>query len=217
MVGGLRLVLGTGPLERAVPSADTLLTAFRQDSGYAYYRHQPVTPADRLFPEDLAVTLLVNSRAEKRAVQSLLTFGATLDLADLPDCSLESTTDEDLRRVAEVVGRVATWPGFAASLATKTLHKKRPRLIPILDNQAVFGAYLNPRWPVQRSRQDSVKSVPRIEQALRAIRHDLVRRENAALWDALQQLEPSLARIELFDAVWWMYFRQIEPVQQPGV
>ena len=41
---------------------------------------------------------------------------------------------------------MAQWPGFAASVATKVLHKKRPGLIPVLDNQA-FGAYMNPNWP----------------------------------------------------------------------
>jgi hypothetical protein len=36
---------------------------------------------------------------------------------------------------------MTSWPGFGASVATKTLHKKRPALIPVLDNMAIFGAY----------------------------------------------------------------------------
>jgi putative NADH-flavin reductase len=32
-------------------------------------------------------------------------------------------------------------------VATKVLHKKRPKLKPILDNEAIFGAYMNPKWP----------------------------------------------------------------------
>jgi hypothetical protein len=27
-----------------------------------------------------------------------------------------------------------------------------------------------------------------------------------------QQIEPERSRIEIFDMVWWMYFRRVEPV-----
>ena len=39
---------------------------------------------------------------------------------------------------------MTSWPWVGASLATKTLHKKRPALIPVLDNMAIFGAYDEP-------------------------------------------------------------------------
>ena len=42
--------------------------------------------------------------------------------------------------MAAVIAHIANWPGFGASLATKVLHKRFPALIPILDNQAIFGA-----------------------------------------------------------------------------
>jgi hypothetical protein len=44
--------------------------------------------------------------------------------------------------VAELIGVMMSWPGIGASVATKTLHKKRPALIPILDKMAIFGAYM---------------------------------------------------------------------------
>jgi formate dehydrogenase maturation protein FdhE len=49
--------------------------------------------------------------------------------------------------VASFIAAVTDWEGFAASVATKVLHKKRPKLIPILDNEAIFGAYMNLKWP----------------------------------------------------------------------
>jgi len=61
---------------------------------------------------------------------------------------------------------------------------------------------------------DTIKAVPRIREALDWIVEDLTRRENAAVWPRLEQLEPERSRIELFDMVWWMYFRQVEPVTQ---
>jgi hypothetical protein len=72
-------------------------------------------------------------------------------------------------------------PWVGASLATKTLHKKRPGLIPILDNQAIFGACMNPLWPQKRSLMDTIKAVPRIKEALDWIATDLARAENTAV------------------------------------
>jgi hypothetical protein len=135
-----------------------------------------------------------------------------LDLPALPDKPLEQTSEAERQAVAEVAGALAKWPGFAASVATKVLHKKRPRLIPILDNQAIFGAYMNPRWPEQRSSAESIYAVSRIREALDWIYVDLTRPENADTWPQLEELEPGRSRIELFDMVWWMEFRRIEPV-----
>ena len=110
----------------------------------------------------------------------------------------------------------SSWPWVGASLATKTLHKKRPGLIPILDNQAIFGAYMNPLWPEKRSLMETVKAVPRIKEALDWIAADITRSENASVWPQLHAIEPERSRIELFDMVWWMYFRQVEPVVVPA-
>jgi hypothetical protein len=101
---------------------------------------------------------------------------------------------------------MTSWPGVGASVSTKTLHKKRPELIPILDNMAIFGAYMNPLWPQQRAKEDTVKAVPRIKEALDWIAIDVTRSENETVWDRLQEIEPERSRIELFDMVWWMYF-----------
>jgi hypothetical protein len=208
------LVLGAGRIDRLIPAAESLLRGYKRDIGYEYLRYQPNTPIDRLLPEDLAITLLVNSRATYRAFQSLRMHGSSVDLHKLPDGPLETSSDIDVRIVAKVIAEIASWPGFAASLATKVLHKKRPDLIPILDNQAIFGAYMNPKWPTQVSSQDSVKAMGLIEQALRWIRHDLIRHENTHAWTALHELEPSNSRNEIFDSIWWMYFRNVEPVRR---
>ena len=75
---------------------------------------------------------------------------------------------------------------------------------------------MNPHWPKRRSSADTIKAVARIQEALDWIAHDLTRPENAAAWTALQAFEPDRTRIELFDMVWWMLFRHVEPVAAPG-
>jgi hypothetical protein len=214
----VELVYGAGRLDRCVRDAEEFLRAWREqefDRGQLYLEHKPVTPPDRLLVEDLAVTRLFNSRFAWRAASSVLRFGATVDLDSLPGKVLEDTTIEERQAVAHLIGSIARWPGFGASLATKTLHKKRPALIPVLDNQAIFGAYMNPHWPDKPSSTDTIKDVPRINEALGWIAHDLVRPENEPTWPHLQAIEPQRSRIELFDMIWWMHFRQIEPSGQP--
>lgn len=198
---------------RVVDQAAVLLDRFRrEDIGSGYYDYKPLTPLDQLVPEDLAVTLLVNSQAGWRAFQSLDARGHTVDLRVLPDCPLENTDASQRRIIAEMIAEVANWPGFAASVATKVLHKKRPRLIPILDNQAIFGAYLNPRWPSRLAASNSIKAKTTILRALDAIHADLTRSENAIAWVSLWRQEPTRSLIQVFDSVWWMYFRSIQPV-----
>ena len=101
-------------------------------------------------------------------------------------------------------------------MATKILHKKRPALIPILDNLAMFGAYMNLAWPEARSTAASVYAAAKIRKALDWITFDLTRSENAAVWPELEALEPSRSRIELFDMVWCMHFQKLEPVAAVG-
>ncbi len=213
------LVFGAGRLDRRVAGAEDLLREWRvkeKDWGQLYLEYKPVTPKDRVFVEDLAVTMLINSRVAARAATAVCLNGAALDLAKLPDKALERTTDAERQVVAGAIGTMVSWPWIGASVATKTLHKKRPELIPILDNQAIFGAYMNPLWPEKPSLSETIKTVPRIKEALDWIASDLTRPENASVWPELRAIEPQRSRIELFDMIWWMYFRQVEPVAQVG-
>jgi hypothetical protein len=211
----MELIYGAGRVDRRLEGVERLLREWRvkeADFGQLYLEHEPATPRDILLVEDLAATMLVNSRVAARAAAAVQREGATVDLASLPEKALEETTDSERSLVADVIGTMTSWPWVGASLATKTLHKKRPALIPILDNQAIFGAYMNPRWPEQRSLMDTIKSVRRIKEALDWIAEDITRVENASIWSQLQTLEPERSRIEIFDMIWWMYFRQVEPV-----
>jgi hypothetical protein len=209
----MQLILGAHKLDRVVADADQLLLTYRNDDGYPYMDYQPTSPRNDVVPEDLAVTLLVNSRATGKAFKSIQMHGPSVALANLPAKPLEASTQVERRAVAAIIAQVANWPGFAASLATKVLHKKCPGLIPILDNQAIFGAYMNRYWPEHKSSQDSVKSAYRIEEALDWITVDLLREENQATWPRLQSIEPRRTLIQLFDSVWWMHFRKLEPAR----
>ena len=214
------LIYGAGRLDRPVADVDDLLREWRVrevDWGQLYLEFQPATPPDVLLVEDLAATMLINSRVAGPAAAAVLRHGNSIDLGRWPDKPLEETTAAERRGLAELIGTMTSWPWGGASLAPKTLHKKRPHLIPVFDNQAIFGAYMNPRWPEQRSSQDTIKATTRIYEALEWIYYDLTRPENIEAWRALAELEPERTRIEIFDCAWWIYFRRLEPVGSPPV
>jgi hypothetical protein len=212
------LICGAARLDRRVPDVEDLLREWRvreADWGQLYLEHKPATSPDLLLVEDLAVTMLINSRVAGQAAAAIARRGVSLSLSSLPDKPLELTTTDERGRLAELIGTMTSWPWIGASLATKTLHKKRPHLIPVLDNQAIFGAYMNPRWPEQRSSMDTIKATARIREAVEWVTYDLVRPENIDTWSALAKMHPERSRIELFDCVWWIYFRRLEPVPSP--
>ena len=67
-------------------------------------------------------------------------------------------------------------------------------------------------WPKKKALADTIKAVPRIKEALDWITTDITRPENESVWKQLEEGEPERSRIELFDMVWWIYFRRVEPV-----
>ncbi len=208
----VQLVVGAGHLDRFISDAIALLERYRQDTGCYYLDYEPFTPRNIVLPEDLSVTLLVNSQAGWKAFRSLEQYGYTIKLDTLPQKPLEQTSKQERRQVSELIARMAQWSGFAASIATKVLHKKRPDLIPILDNQAIFGAYMNKNWPQKAAHDDSVKKEELIFLVLEWIAFDITRPENKSAWSLLQSIEPSRTLIQLFDSIWWMHFRQTQPV-----
>jgi len=210
------LLVGIGHVERQLENAIALLDAYTTDDGLRYLDYEQVSSPNVLVPDDLAVTILINSRVNSSAFKSVQDLGPSLPLALTPTTPLEDSTPALRQQIAELIAEMASWAGFASSVATKILHKKRPATIPILDNQAIFGAYMNPAWPQESSRQDSVYAVNRIREALDWLHTDLADQRNAATWAALHRRAPSRTRVELFDMVWWSYFRRVEPVRRTG-
>ncbi|MGH9089784.1 MAG: DUF6308 family protein [Acidimicrobiales bacterium] len=208
----MELLVGGGRIDRTLSDPDVLLDAYRTDDGLRYLGYRPIADPNVLVPDDLAVTILINSRVGPAAFKSIQDRGHELDLAQVPSTPLQESTPQVRDLVAQTIAAVTSWPGFAASVATKVLHKKRPVLIPILDNEAIFGAYMNPQWPEAKASQDSVYSFSRIREAVEWVYVDLTRSENTSAWDALTAKAPERSRIEIFDMIWWMHFRSLQPV-----
>jgi hypothetical protein len=59
-----------------------------------------------LVVEDLAVTMLINSRLAGQAAAAVLRNGRSLDLGAFPDKPLEETTPDERRRLADMIGTI---------------------------------------------------------------------------------------------------------------
>lgn len=171
-------------------------------------------------PEDLAMTLLMNSQVRGLAFRTLTGYRTQLEaqLAGIPqDVPLERASESLLNMVADMIasiteaGRQAAARraqglqplanGIMVSIGTKLLHKKRPSLIPVLDAEAIFRDYVGipaPDW--------GQAAIPPVLMALKKIRGDLQLPQNIPGWAALgQQSAQPRTRVQLFDMVWWQH------------
>jgi hypothetical protein len=108
------LILGAGQPDRTVSDADVLLGQHPAEDGLRYLNWQPSTDPNHLSPEDLAVTILINSRAGPAAFRSAQNHGHVLDIGKLPDVPLEETSAGERAQVASFIAAVTDWEGFAA-------------------------------------------------------------------------------------------------------
>jgi len=194
----LKLVLrgGTTPIN----NPEEMLRRYTDPIDMFYLEYKGVTDQDKLFPEDVAITLAFNSRASKKTVYSLR--DCSFDLSAIPDTQLEETTPQERSILANLVVEMANLPGIQASIATKILHKKRPKLIPVLDNKAIFGAYMNLNPPDAKKNFNGAKKT--IEQTLQCIHNDLIANKN--VWPELKKRAHGRTSIQIFDMIWWQYF-----------
>jgi hypothetical protein len=89
--------------EAAVWQAKFFINGVKEaDFGQLYLEYRPATPDDELFVEDLAATMLVNSRVAAGAATSVYRHGAAIDLRSLADKALEETTEEERQQVADL-------------------------------------------------------------------------------------------------------------------
>src|SRR5207247_11285514 len=95
-VGVMELVYGAGKIDRRVADAEVLLRDWREkekDYGQLYLEFASVTPRDRVLVEDLAATMLVNSRLPAPAATSVYRHWAAVALRSLPRQRRAGETD----------------------------------------------------------------------------------------------------------------------------
>lgn len=140
MVSSTRLASGVPA--RLAP--ETLLRFCREE--WAYYDGVPDRNPNRVLPEDVSVTVAVNSfvtRADLlRTVHSGLAKACDPLLPGIPVNADLRTFDADLSEAYELLDRACQAREVGLARATKVLHRKRRGFIPMLDS-VVVDAYLD--------------------------------------------------------------------------
>lgn len=128
------------------PPADRLVAAFFDAGGPLAGRtfdDLPDNPRDEFSASDLLAASLLDVRFEPQAVRALLeTKSSVLSqyLAEIPpDVPLWAATDDDLRPAYGLWEAVIKLPGVVGTKMSMLLARKRPHLIPIVDNAIGAG------------------------------------------------------------------------------
>jgi hypothetical protein len=131
---------------RTIDDASSLLAAKFSGFDWSWYDGVQSDP-DRIEPVDFAITIAMNSRATAGRMAAFLRQSAELEivLKEVPkDVDLADMTDaKDWASVRSLFEIACSAIGTKMSVASKVLHRKRPRLIPILDSVLVNKHY----WP----------------------------------------------------------------------
>ena len=180
--------------------------------GPTYFAYSPKTPSDTLLLEDLGVAVLLEGRPQSRAAMELaLLSDDQRDLRAVPRTALHLSTPGDREAILQAILKLVALPGFASSLATKILHKKRPAAVPILDNRAIYGSLMSETWkPGMDPKANSVRFGPSIGRALETIYSIVADPRNEPAFVDLEEHFSNLSRIQLFDKIWWAFIRSEE-------
>ena len=181
---------------------------------HAFYDAIPDLAPGQVTPIDVAITVAVNSfvntATKLRSVQRGLALacdpllattapGARLDEPDGPSAA------------AALVDAAITVPGVLVPVATKVLHRKRPALVPMLD-QVVLDYYLDSSGNahLRSSTQDKRRAGTTARVVLAHLRHDLVVASDQLdlLCDALARVGYLLEPLRALDILLWT---EIEP------
>ena len=205
----VRLIAGRHTLE----SVQTLLEQYqlKVSRGPTYYAYRPTTDCNWVTVEDLGLAVLFEGQPRSRAAQTLV--DTPVNVSRIPSIPLHETSEADraviVDGIMELVGRRGS--GFASSLATKVLHKKRPATVPVLDNAAIYATLCSATW--ERGtvpRGATVRDHKRIAEALGRVHAVVSDPANTAAWETLESEWLTLTRIEVFDMAWWAYVRCLD-------
>jgi hypothetical protein len=184
---------------------DRMLQFCREE--FPYYDGLPQGHPDRIEPLDVLATVSVNglysaNAARVRAIHRGLASSCNATLADIdPNVGLLEVEDS-LTSVRNLLHRAVSVPQVLIPVATKVLHRKRPKLIPMLDN-VVLEHYLGN--PLPPATQDKARATSVAIQALKVFRTDLAAVSPAidSVIAGLVQEDCVLTRVRVLEVSLW--------------
>lgn len=179
---GLRI---TSPIER-------LLRFCREE--YDYYDGIADLEPNRILPQDVLVTVAVNSfvtsAASVRAVHRGLQSTCEQLLPSIPVAAHIIAYDPDCSQLHSLLDSAVQSRGVLVAVATKVLHRKRPHWLPMLDS-VVCKHYLDctGRQSLLPWLQDKKRAAAAAVEVFRGFRDDI-----QVITPALEEIREALAR-----------------------
>ena len=194
--------LPNGPV---IPDAADRMLRFCHEE-YPYYDALPSGDPHRVEPLDVLAAVAVNgffnaNAATIRTVHRGLATVCTPLLSAIPRDADLLTSDPSFPGVAALLEAAVSVPKVLIPVATKVLHRKRPYLIPILDN-VVLAHYLGRLPPAT---QDKTRAAGVAVEVLGRIRDDLaaVRSEVDAVATDLAAAGFVLSPVRVLEVLLW--------------
>jgi hypothetical protein len=197
-----------------VARADERVRAFLA-AEWPYYDGLADTDPDRITVVDVLAPVMLNAYSFGMGADKLQRihrqFAAACEplLADIPaDADLRSF-DPELSRVRAVLAAAVHVPNVLVPVATKILHRKRRRLIPVLDN-VLLEFYLGVAGVKPYRTQDKLQAADLAVVALRLLRTDLIGCEEplASLASSAARAGHPVGPLRLLEVLIWS---ELEP------
>lgn len=202
------------------PDANELVERYITQQGPLFYDLAPVEQDNWLGIEDVLVAVLLDASITRDNVVSLMepaSLNAIDDaLVNVPpnlDLRDPNLDDDDAWEYMQQLFDAVLQTVMSADKATKILHKKRPRLIPVVDDY-VLG--IGDAFGYARGGQDAGTSAGLV-MVVRRIRADIMAGENIASLSAIQAAIPGLPGISIvriFHMIVWQAVRNRQVVEE---
>ena len=123
--------------------------------GYQVYDGCPISRDNQVTAADIGLTVSINSRVALFDVRRILAYGETISAmlqACDADLHLVNAPEDVVDSVGQTVNELCEVSHLGVGKITKILHKKRPNLIPLIDNYVRESLHKNFPWML-RGRQ----------------------------------------------------------------
>ncbi len=202
-----------GEQEINIENCEGFLTEFvKHNPSIIYYDSLPVTPHFQLPNDALVLTAMSQNNLSHSALQELWNQRNDIDVS-LQVIGTEFHLVDNLfpqDAIRNILRIFLNINGIRISLASKILHKKRPKLFPIIDRR-VMNIY---RFPAgnDKNPEEVIKWIKHIKEDIRRNSTELEQLKNIAEGER-DNISFSLVRV--FDIILWQYQRQYQRENEP--
>jgi len=179
---------------------------------WPYYDGIPDRDPNRILPEDVQVTISMNSFISRADVVRSVHLGMVRAcepmLRGIPQDADLSTFDADLTVAERLLSAACAEPQILLARAAKVLHRKRPGYIPMLDSvmMAAYGQAMNQPHLIRHAVEDKKRAGSAAAIVMAAFRTDVatVTERLAPLHQSLREEGTPMTPVRLLEVAVWM-------------